>query len=83
MNKLEQDITDCSDWISDNANDFFERRVLAFKRVESLLQLYEVPVKLYGSCASGIAIENSDVDIAIDEKILMYYHELPSLRLKL
>ena len=42
-----------------------------------------MPVKLYGSCASGIAIENSDVDIAIDDKILMYYHEVPTIRGKL
>lgn len=80
MNKLEQDILDCSDWISDTANEFFERRVLAFERIQSLLHLYEIPVKLYGSCASGIAIKNSDVDIAIDDKILSYYHHLPSIR---
>ena len=30
-------------------------------------------IKLYGSCACGIAIENSDVDVAISENILNNY----------
>jgi DNA polymerase sigma len=28
---------------------------------------------LFGSCASGIAIKDSDIDIAINEKILKYF----------
>jgi predicted nucleotidyltransferase len=27
---------------------------------------------LFGSCASGIAIRNSDIDIAIDSSILLF-----------
>jgi predicted nucleotidyltransferase len=27
---------------------------------------------LFGSCASGIAIRNSDIDIAIDNSILLF-----------
>ena len=35
---------------------------------------------MYGSCASGITVENSDVDMALDDKILRLYQYLPTLR---
>ena len=72
MNKVEDDIINCSNLISENANLHFEQRVLAFERIQNILHVYQIPVTLYGSCASGIAIEQSDVDIAIDDKILFY-----------
>jgi DNA polymerase sigma len=30
---------------------------------------------LFGSCASGIAIRDSDIDIAINERILRYFEK--------
>ena len=63
---------------------FYYRRLLAFERVQAIFYIYNLPVKLFGSCANGIAIKNSDVDIAIDEKVLdsfAYYTESPYLRI--
>jgi predicted nucleotidyltransferase len=66
MKKLEEDVQDCADFISQEANAGFNRRVLGFERLRTLLGLYELPVRLYGSCACGIVVKNSDVDIAVD-----------------
>jgi len=30
-------------------------------------------MKLFGSCASGIAVRNSDIDIAIDSSLLLLF----------
>lgn len=38
-----------------------------------MFRLYGIECKLFGSCANGIAIKNSDVDIAINQKILSYF----------
>ncbi|MFM7855008.1 MAG: nucleotidyltransferase domain-containing protein [Flammeovirgaceae bacterium] len=35
-----------------------------------MLSYYNIPIKLFGSCANGIAVKNSDIDIAIDQAIL-------------
>jgi predicted nucleotidyltransferase len=51
--------------------------VIAFQRIQFLLQYYNVPIKLFGSCASGIAVRNSDIDIAIDNSILTFMDFLP------
>jgi len=32
-----------------------------------------VPIKIFGSYANGIAIKNSDIDIAVDNSILNYF----------
>lgn len=32
-----------------------------------------MPIKIFGSCANGIAIKNSDIDIAIDNSIVNYF----------
>ena len=39
--------------------------------------LYSIPIKLFGSCASGIAIKSSDIDVAVDNSILAMYEYLP------
>lgn len=39
--------------------------------------MWKVPIKLFGSCASGITIKNSDIDIAVDNSILNYFIHLP------
>jgi non-canonical poly(A) RNA polymerase PAPD5/7 len=41
------------------------------------LQYYNIPIRLFGSCASGIAVKNSDIDIAIDNSLLSYMEFLP------
>lgn len=66
-----------SDHISESANQFHERRVIAFERIQFLLQCYNIPIRLFGSCASGIAVKNSDIDIAIDNSLLSYMEYLP------
>lgn len=38
-----------------------------------ILQTYGIPIKLFGSCANGIAIKNSDIDIAIDGSVMNYF----------
>lgn len=68
---------DISDLISEQANEFHERRVIAYERLQFLLHYYHIPIKLFGSCASGIAIKNSDIDIAIDSCIINMFHYLP------
>lgn len=64
---------DLSDLISEQANQFIDRRMVAFERIQIILGTYNVPIKLFGSCASGIAIKNSDIDVAIDNCILNYF----------
>ena len=64
--KIDRDILEYSDRISERANSYFERRVLAFERLKYLLEWYGIEIRLYGSCACGIAIENSDLDVAVD-----------------
>ena len=41
-----------------------------------MLGMWKVPIKLFGSCASGITIKNSDIDIAVDNSILNYFLHL-------
>lgn len=36
--------------------------------------VYGIPIKLFGSCANGIAIKNSDIDIAFDNSITNYFN---------
>ena len=50
---------------------------MAFERIQFLLQLYAIPIKLFGSCANGIAVKNSDIDIAIDKSILAWMELVP------
>ena len=68
--KLEKDLIDCVDLISEQANSYFPSRVLAYERLHYILSLCGIGINLYGSCASGIAINNSDIDAALDEEIL-------------
>lgn len=42
-----------------------------------MLNIWQIPIKLFGSCASGITIKNSDIDIAVDNKILDYFLAIP------
>ena len=42
-----------------------------------MLECYGVPIKVFGSCANGIAIKNSDIDIAIDNSIKNYFAYCP------
>jgi DNA polymerase sigma len=65
--KINRDIIHFSDLISEKANQFFERKVEAFSRLEYLLQVYfKTELHLFGSLACGLAVDNSDIDVAID-----------------
>ena len=63
--------------IANEANFYHDARVVAFERIKFILELYNVPIKVFGSCANGIAIKNSDIDIAIDNSIVNYFHYCP------
>lgn len=52
---------------------YHNARLIAFERVKFILQIYNIPIKLFGSCANGIAIKNSDIDIAIDGSVMNYF----------
>lgn len=66
-----------SNSISEEANLYYQRRIVAFERVQFLLQYYQIPIKLFGSCANGIAVKNSDIDIAVDQSILYWVEFIP------
>lgn len=69
--------------INVEANEFYERRVIAYERIQFMLGMWKIPIKLFGSCASGITIKNSDIDIAVDNSILNYFMYMPeNTRLK-
>lgn len=42
-----------------------------------MLSIWGIPIKLFGSCASGITIKNSDIDVAVDNSILNYFQMVP------
>ena len=50
---------------------------MAFERIQFLLSFYYIQIELFGSCASGIAIQNSDIDIAVKSEILNYFEHVP------
>jgi hypothetical protein len=69
--------------INEEANQFYERRLIAYERIQFMLGMWKIPIKLFGSCASGITIKNSDIDIAVDNSILNYFMHMPeNMRLK-
>jgi predicted nucleotidyltransferase len=46
------------------------------------LSCYSIEIQLFGSCACGIAIKNSDIDIAVKSEIVSMFEYLPeNLRL--
>ena len=45
--------------------------------------MFGIKVKLYGSCACGIAIKNSDLDIALSEEVLDSFEYLSSTHAKI
>ena len=75
--KIFNNIVECSDAISKEANYYHTARAVAFERIRFILQFYNIPIKLFGSCANGIAIKNSDIDIAIDSTIMNYFLTFP------
>jgi predicted nucleotidyltransferase len=71
------DLQEYSDLINEEANQFYERRIISYERIQFILGLWNIPIKLFGSCASGITIKNSDIDVAVDNSILNYFLTLP------
>lgn len=72
-NKLEDDLEEWTNSISESANKLHEARVKAYRRVMEFFGIFSVKTKLFGSCACGIAIDSSDVDMAIGESILDFF----------
>lgn len=71
--KLELDLEEFGNILSEKANKYFKHREIAFNRIQYILQPYRVGLHLFGSCCNGIALEKSDVDIAIGGNILSYF----------
>lgn len=55
------------DYISETSNKYYERRLLAYERIIAIFRFYGVSCQAYGSCASGLTIKESDVDVAIGQ----------------
>lgn len=47
---------------------------MAFNRIQYLLSSWGVSIKIFGSCATGLALANSDIDLAVDPSILNYFY---------
>jgi predicted nucleotidyltransferase len=81
--KIEENIIKLSEEIFQEAREYEDQRALAFDRIQVLLFMHKVGIRLYGSCANSIAIKNSDIDIAIEEGILTWYPCLATPKAKL
>jgi predicted nucleotidyltransferase len=46
---------------------------VSFNRLQHILKPYGIELLLFGSCANGLALERSDVDIALSANILNYF----------
>lgn len=75
--KLKGDLTEMADSISELANSYSNYRLVAFNRMAYLLNAYGVSIKIFGSCATGLALANSDIDLAVDPSITHYYYSAP------
>jgi DNA polymerase sigma len=38
------------------------------------LNRWGISIKIFGSCATGLALANSDIDLAVDPSILNYFY---------
>jgi len=80
---ITEELQEFADKVSEEANLYHGRRMVAFERIQFLLSFYYVQIELFGSCASGIAIQSSDIDIAVKPEILNYFEHVPEhLRLQ-
>ena len=66
-------MVDFGDIIAEKANSFQKYRLVAFNRIQYCLSGFQVHLILFGSCANGLMIEKSDVDVAIAYNILNYF----------
>ena len=73
---MEDDLEECTNLISEQANKWHDARVKAYRRVSSIFNNCGIGTKLFGSCACGLAIGCSDVDIAISDEILSWFPHL-------
>lgn len=63
-----------ADSISEIANSYSPYRLVAFNRIQYLLSALGISIKIFGSCATGLALANSDIDLAVDPSILNYFY---------
>lgn len=54
-----------ADEINEEANQFYENRMLGYERLRHILACINIFPKLFGSCCAGLALRNSDVDVMI------------------
>jgi len=71
--KLENDLEEFADMLSDRANLHFKHREVSFNRLQHTLRPYGVDLLLFGSCANGLALERSDVDVALSATVLNFF----------
>jgi|JI6StandDraft_1071083.scaffolds.fasta_scaffold120438_1 DNA polymerase sigma len=71
--KLESDLEEFADKLSDRANLHFKHREVSFNRLQHTLKPYGVELLLFGSCANGLALERSDVDVALSASVLNFF----------
>jgi DNA polymerase sigma len=71
--KLDKDIAELTDTINEEANEYYENRVLGYERLRHIMVYIGIHPKLYGSCCVGLAIKNSDIDVTIKEQVLQYF----------
>lgn len=74
LEKQRNDLIEVADSISECANSYGPYRFVAFHRIQYLLSSWGVSIKIFGSCATGLALANSDIDLAVDPSILSYYY---------
>jgi DNA polymerase sigma len=69
LKKLEADICGYVAKLTEDSNEIMPYRISAFNRLQTVIEHCFPSVgpkaKLFGSCASGLALKSSDVDIAI------------------
>ena len=70
--KIVNDLQEFGDIIGEKANSYQKYRLVAFNRVQCIMGL-DVELILFGSCANGLMIERSDLDIAITHSVLNYF----------
>lgn len=76
MDKQRNDLVEVADSISECANSYGPYRMVAFNRILYLLRAWSVGIKVFGSCATGLALANSDIDVAVDPSILNYFYAM-------
>lgn len=64
--KISQDILNYSQSMKDNCDTYLQARDITINRIQDIVhKLFQARVKLYGSCKTGLALAESDVDLSV------------------